>query len=213
MDYKKIDVGKKNCMLFSKEHKDDTECMHYSRSRYVKVINEDAASVTTKVTVKQLHYIPITPRLKRLSLCEEMTQLMRWHKQGRHDREDPNIVSHPMDAEAWHALDSFDPEFARDPRSVRLSLSMDGFHPYSSDSTVYSCWSIFVMPYNLPPNKCLKEGFICHALVILGPKEPKKQMNIFLHPLMEELKELWQGVDAYVSHLKCRFNLCLAYRW
>jgi hypothetical protein len=52
------------------------------------------------------------------------------------------------------------------------------------------------MSYNLPPNKCLKEGFIFFALVILGPKEPKKQMNIFLHPLMEELKELWQGVDA-----------------
>jgi hypothetical protein len=28
--------------------------MHYSRSRYVKVINEDEASVTTKAVVKQL---------------------------------------------------------------------------------------------------------------------------------------------------------------
>jgi hypothetical protein len=48
------------------------------------------------------------------------------------------------------------------------------------------------MPYNLPPNKCLKEGFIFLVLVILGPKEPKKQMDIFLRPLMEELKEQWQ---------------------
>jgi hypothetical protein len=45
--------------------------------------------------------------------------------------------------------------------------------------------------YNLPPNKCLKEGLIFLALVIPGPKELKKQMNIFLCPLMEELKELW----------------------
>jgi hypothetical protein len=30
----------------------------------VKVINEDGAFVTTKVVVKQLHYIPITPGLK-----------------------------------------------------------------------------------------------------------------------------------------------------
>jgi hypothetical protein len=58
------------------------------------------------------------------------------------------------------------------------------------------------MSYNLSPNKCLKEEFIFFALVMLGPKEPKKQMNIFLRPLMEELKELWQGVDAYDSHLK-----------
>jgi hypothetical protein len=55
----------------------------------------------------------------------------------------------------------------------------------------------------MPSNKCLKEGFIFLALVILGPKELKKQMNIFLRSLMEKLKELWQGVDAYDSHLKC----------
>jgi hypothetical protein len=90
---------------------------------------------------------------------------------------------------------------------------MDGFHPYSSDSTAYSCWLVFVMSYNLALNKCLKEGFILLALVISGPKELKKQMNIFLCPLMEELKQLWQGVDAYDSHLKCRFNLCAAYLW
>jgi hypothetical protein len=58
-------------MLFWKEHKDDIECMHCGRSRYVKVVNEDGASVTTKVAVKQLHFMPITPRLKRLYLSEE----------------------------------------------------------------------------------------------------------------------------------------------
>jgi hypothetical protein len=58
------------------------------------------------------------------------------------------------------------------------------------------------MPYNLPPNKCLKQGFVFLALVIPGLKEPRKQMNIFLRPLMEEMKELWKMVDAYDSHLK-----------
>jgi hypothetical protein len=69
------------------------------------------------------------------------------------------------------------------------------------------------MPYNLPPNKCLKEGFLFLALMIPGPKESRKQMNIYLRLLMEELKELWQGVDAYDSHLKCLFNLQPAYLW
>jgi hypothetical protein len=50
-----------------------------------------------------------------------------------------------------------------------------------------------MIPYNLPPNKYLKEVFIFLALVILDPKKPMKQINIFLCPLMEELKELWQG--------------------
>jgi hypothetical protein len=49
---------------------------------------------------------------------------------------------------------------------------------------------------------CLKQGFIFFTLVIPGSKKSKKQMNIFLRLLMEELKELRQGVDAYDSHLK-----------
>jgi hypothetical protein len=52
MNYEKIDVCERNYMLFWKEHKDDIECMHYGRSRYVKVVNEDGASVITKVAVK-----------------------------------------------------------------------------------------------------------------------------------------------------------------
>jgi hypothetical protein len=92
-------------------------------------------------------------------------------------------------------------------------LSLDGFQPHSIDSSPYSCWSVFFMPYNLPPHKCLKQGFIFLALVIPGPRELKKQMNIFLRSLMEELKELWQGLDAYESHMKYRFNLRAAYLW
>jgi hypothetical protein len=187
--------------------------MHYGRSRYVKVINEDGSSVTTKVVVKQLRHIPIMPRLKQLFVCEEMAQQMRWHKEGIRDSKDPDIMSHPVDAEAWHALDHFDPEFVMEHMSVSLGLSTDGFQTYNSDNNVYSCWPVFIMPYNLPPNKCLKEGFIFLTLVILGPKEPMKQMNIFLRLLMEELKELWQRVDVYDSHLKCEFNLWAAYLW
>jgi hypothetical protein len=190
INYEKIDACEKNCMLFWKEHKDEIEYMHCDRSRYVKVINEDEASITTKVVVKKLFYISITPRHKRWFLCEETVQQMRWHKEGIRDSEDVDIMSHPVDIEAWHALDRFDLEFARDTRSVHLGLSMDGFQPYSSNSSAYSCWSVFLIPYNLPPNKCLKEGFIFHALVIPGPMLPKKEMNIFLRLLMEELKEL-----------------------
>jgi hypothetical protein len=100
MNYEKIDVCKRNCMLFRKEQKDDTKYMHYSRSRYVKVVNEDGASVTTKVVVKQLRYMPITPRLKWLYLSEEIAKQLRRHKEGKCDSEDPDIMSHPANTEA-----------------------------------------------------------------------------------------------------------------
>jgi hypothetical protein len=77
MNYEKIDVCKKNCMLFWKEHKDVIECMHCGRSRYMKVVNEDGASLTIEVAVKQLHYMLVTPRIKRLYLSEETAKQMR----------------------------------------------------------------------------------------------------------------------------------------
>jgi hypothetical protein len=60
---------------------------------------------------------------------------MRWDKEGICDSEGTDIMSHPVHAKAWHTLDCFNPEFARDPISVRLGLSMDSFQPYNSDST------------------------------------------------------------------------------
>jgi hypothetical protein len=65
----------------------------------VKVINEDGASVTTNMTVKQLCYMPVTSMLKRLYLSEETTQQI-WHKEEERDREYPDIMSHPADSEA-----------------------------------------------------------------------------------------------------------------
>jgi hypothetical protein len=121
---------------------------------------------------------------------------MRWHKKRKRDSEDPNIMSHPTNSEAWEALDDFDPEFAWDPKSVRLGLLTDGFQPHNEANRLYSYWPVFVVPYNLPPNKYLKQGFVFLNLVFPGPKEPKKQMNVFLRPLMKQMKELWQGVDC-----------------
>jgi hypothetical protein len=83
--------------------------------------------------------MPITLRLKRLYLFEETAKQMRWHKEGKRDTQDPDIMSHPIDTEAWEALDCFDLEFAMDHRSVRLGLSTDGFQPHSDASSPYSC--------------------------------------------------------------------------
>jgi hypothetical protein len=130
-------------MLFWKEHKDDTECMHCGKSRYVKVRNEDGISVTTKVATKQLRYIPITPRLKRLFLSEETTKQMRWHHEGKRESEDPDIMSHPADSEAWQTLDRFDP--AHQPRHcIRAS------HPGPGQWTPLMPWGTPSMPRGPP---------------------------------------------------------------
>jgi hypothetical protein len=70
-----------------------------------------------------------------------------------------------------------------------------------------------MMPYNLPPNKCMKEEVMFLALIVPGLKDPVTKINVFMEPLIEELKRLWQGVEAYDNHLKCCFTLSAAYLW
>jgi hypothetical protein len=45
--------------------------------------------------------MPITPRRKLFFLFKEIVKEMRWHKKGKHDSEDFDIILHPVDGEAW----------------------------------------------------------------------------------------------------------------
>jgi hypothetical protein len=64
MEYEKIDVCKDNCMIFYKEHKNETKCLKCGKLRFVEVVNEDSEKVTTKTAHKQLRYMPLTPQMK-----------------------------------------------------------------------------------------------------------------------------------------------------
>jgi hypothetical protein len=80
MEYEKIDVCQDNCMLFWKEHGREQKCLKCGKSRYVDLVNEDGEKVVTKVAHKQLRYMPLTPRVKRLFLSRKIAMHMRWHK-------------------------------------------------------------------------------------------------------------------------------------
>lgn len=196
MDYEKIDVCPDNCMLFWKEHEIEKNCLKCGKSRFVEVITDDGETVTTEVAHKQLRYMPLTPRLKRLFLSKNTAQHMRWHKEGpRHN--DPGTMVHPSDSDAWKALDDFDPDFASDARNVRIGLATDGFSPFNTTAASYSCWPVFAIPYNLPPALCMKYDFIFLCLIIPGPDHPGTRLNVMLRPIIEEIKQLWEGVEAY----------------
>jgi hypothetical protein len=95
----------------------------------VELENEDGEKVVTKVAHKQLRYMPLTPRVKRLFLSRKTTMHMRWHKDCT-DIQD-GLMVHPSDGDAWKALDNFDLDFASDARNVRIGLATDGFTPYN----------------------------------------------------------------------------------
>jgi hypothetical protein len=205
IEYEKIDACKDNCMLFYKEHKDEMKYLKCDKSRFVEVINEDDQKVMMKVAHKQLRYMPLMPRMKQLFLSKKTAKHMRWHKEGVH--ENNQVMVHPSDSETWKTLDDFDTDFAKDARNVRIGLATDGFSPYNMSVASYSCWSVFAIPYNLPPSLCMKYEFMFLCLIIPGPDHPGTHINVMLKRLIEELKQLWEGVKAYDYDQKQKFNL------
>jgi hypothetical protein len=136
---------------------------------------------------------------------------MRWTKEGKRDI--PGVMAHPSDSDAWKALDCFDPEFAKDARNICFGLATDGFTPFGQSVASYSCWPVFAIPYNLPPSMCMKYEFMFLCLIIPGLKHPGPKINVMLQPLIEEMKQLWIGVEAYDISLKQKFTLRAAYLW
>jgi hypothetical protein len=59
--------------------------MKCGKLRYVEVVNVDGETVTTEVAHKQVHYMPITPRLKQMFVSKRTTIHMRWCKDGERE--------------------------------------------------------------------------------------------------------------------------------
>ncbi|KAL0285199.1 UNVERIFIED_CONTAM: hypothetical protein Scaly_2825500 [Sesamum calycinum] len=123
-------------------------------------------------------------------------------------------MRHPADSELWRDFDKKYPLFADDPRSVRIGLASDGFNPFGNMSTSYSIWPVLLVPYNLPPWMCMKDPFLLLSMLIPGPKGPGNDIDVYLQPLIDELKELWEvGIEAYDAYKKENFILRAALMW
>lgn len=51
------------------------------------------------------------------------------------------------------------------------------------------------------------------TLLISGPKSLGNDIDVYLQPMIEELKELWDGVDIYDAHSKSNFMMRTAIMW
>ena len=52
------------------------------------------------------------------------------------------------------------------------------------------------------------------SMIILGPKNSGKKLDVFLRPLIDELKKLWlDGVNTYDIYRKENFQLRAALMW
>ncbi|XP_028077760.1 uncharacterized protein LOC114279671 [Camellia sinensis] len=206
LGYVPIYACRYDCALFWKENANLHNCPKCKEPRY-KLDNEKDKKIPHKI----LRYFLLTSRLKRLCMSKKNATDMRWQKEKRLD---DGILRHPADAEAWKEFDWQHPVFAMDPRNVRPGLATNGFNPFGNMSTSYSMWHAILMPYNLPPWKYMKEPFSMMSLLIPGRLAPGRDIDIYLQPLVDELKELWgDGVQTYDAKNEQLFTMHAAMMW
>ena len=117
-------------------------------------------------------------------MSRKMVEEMRWY------RDKPvvdGISRYLVDNEEWKEFDLQHPEFALEPRNVRLGLATDGFNPFGNMNNSYTMWPIILISYNLLPWLVVKEIFFMLFLLIPGPHQPRNDINVCLRPLVDEL--------------------------
>ncbi|XP_076904800.1 uncharacterized protein LOC143560372 [Bidens hawaiensis] len=197
----RIDDCKNHCMLFYNHDKTLTRCKYCGESRY--------NSGQNKVSNLVMTYMPIGPRLKRLYMSTKTAKDMTWNHD--HKTKDESMA-HPSDSKAWKHFDLNNPDFANEIRNVHLGLCTDGFNP--NNSNPYSLWPVFLTIYNLPPWMSLKDSFINLSLLIPGRKSPSQNVDVFLRPLIDELKQLYEeGIEVYDAYRRENFMMKVILLW
>ncbi|XP_058181124.1 uncharacterized protein LOC131299553 [Rhododendron vialii] len=171
LDYHKVDACPKDCSLYWKDTADRDNCIVCHHPRYKQFEKEEieAKKKQKKIPHKIVRYFPLIPSLQRLFMTSETASLMKWHAAGQtNDRK----MRHPADTPVWKHYDNLYPDFACEPRNVRLGLASDGFNPFKSMSISYSVWPVILTPYNLPPWLCMKQPYMFLTLLIDGPNGP-----------------------------------------
>jgi hypothetical protein len=208
LTYKIIHTCPSGCVLYCKDNKNLTECPKpdYRKSRFVACSN----IIPTRV----IRHFPIIPRLHRMFRSPVISSMLKWHFRNKSSDE---IMKSIVDSPAWKHVYQMYPHFAEKENSLRFGLSLDGVHPHKLNSTSHSTWLVLLLIYNLPPFLVTKRFFITLSILISGKESPTSEnIDVFLQPLVEELQELWIGIDAQdfsKPHGQRWFKMCGLLLW
>ncbi|XP_019153459.1 PREDICTED: uncharacterized protein LOC109149923 [Ipomoea nil] len=202
MDIERIHACPNDCILYWKDYKDLHVCPKCGASRYK---NKDACKNKKGPPAKVLWYLPVIPRFKRMFANPREAKNLQWHAIGR--KEDGKL-RHPADSPQWRNIDRRWLDFGSENRNLSLGLCTDGMNPHGNMSSRHSTWPVLLVVYNLPPWLCMKRKYIMLWLLISGPKQPGNDIDVYLAPLVEDLKILRNGgVPMYDAYTRSRFTL------
>ncbi|GKC57480.1 TNP2-like transposon protein [Tanacetum coccineum] len=132
-------------------------------------------------------------------------KLLRWHSD---ERKKDGKLRHVADSPQWRRINNKYDEFGGEVRNIRFGFSSDGINPFGNMSSNHNTWPVLLCVYNIPPWLCTKRKYIRMSFLIEGPKQPDNDIDVYLAPLIDDLKTLWnKGVKVYDAYKKENFTL------
>lgn len=101
----------------------------------------------------------------------------------------PNVMADVYDGNLWKREIN---GYLENTRNLYGLLNFDFFQPFKHSP--YSLGAIYMVILNLPRTQRFKEENVMLLGVIPGPTEPKKNINSYLLPIVDDLQQLEQGV-------------------
>ena len=188
MEVERIHACPNDCILYRNEYTNMHVCPVCNASRYKRKNQSDddeRIEVKKGPPAKVAWYLPVIPRLKRFFANPKNAKLLYWHSE---ERKNDGKLRHPADSAQWRNIDRRFADFGAEPRNIRFGLSTDGMNPFGNMSSRHSTWPVTLCIYNLPPWLCMKRKYILLSILIQGPKQPGNDIDVYLAPLMEDLK-------------------------
>ncbi|MBW0501947.1 hypothetical protein O181_041662 [Austropuccinia psidii MF-1] len=148
------------------------------------------------IPTKHFIYQPFENWLARLLQWAGIMEILHQHQQSQTPKGSPNCEI--CDGMVWRRFTGtrniHNPPFIFIPGALAFSIYVDWFNAHGKSTQLASIGPIMLICLNLPPSERLKRENVYFAGIIPGPKEPTAlQSNYLLMPLINKLKELWQG--------------------
>jgi hypothetical protein len=199
LEVEKIHACRNDCKLFHNEDAMLEECRVYEISRYKRNdrnIDEDGMGENNnvkRVSAKVAWYFPIIPHLRQLFTNKANDELLQWHVR---ERKNDAILCHPADGNQWRNFDWKHKDFAVDVRNIKFRLSTDRMNPFGETDSSHCTWSVTLCIYNPPSWLCIKCKFVMISLLISGLVQVSNDIDVYLHPLIDDLLVLCKKIGC-----------------
>ncbi|KAI9185669.1 hypothetical protein LWI28_009451 [Acer negundo] len=166
MEHEKIHACPNDRILYRKQYQDAIKCPKCNLPRWK--IAKNSTEPKVGVAAKVLWYFPPIPRFKRMFQSSGTSKNLIWHA---NEKEIDGMMCHPSDSPSWKLIDHTWPDFAAEPRNLRLALAADGILCHGRNICKLYC--------NLHKNKLFdKFAFVDpnHIAYSVGSKEERARL-------------------------------------